>query len=137
MASKKDMIKFVVMQTNYTEQEAENKLVQNDMNYVKVIKDYLNPTKTEKKEQERKRSTNEKMMDEIRNFMDTANRQYIQRKEIKERNDIIQKKIYEQFLEQKKIHTTCKYDPPNETICNNGCPNVLCPFNKKQEKSEL
>ena len=38
---------------------------------------------------------NEKMMDEIRNFMDTANRQYIQRKEQKERNDTIQKKIYE------------------------------------------
>ena len=65
MTSKEDMVKFVVMQTNYTEDEAEQKLQESEYNYVKVIKNYLNPNFTEKKAPEKNRSTNEKMMDEI------------------------------------------------------------------------
>ena len=128
MTSKEDMVKFVVMQTNYTDEEAEEKLKKHDYNYVKVIKLYLNPDlETKKKAPEKNRSTNEKMMDEIRNFMDTANRQYIQRKEQKERNDAIQKQIYEKFLEQKKIHTSCVYNPPTQLSCSKFCPNPMCP----------
>lgn len=127
MTSKKDMVKFVVMQTNYTEDEAEQKLQESEYNYVKVIKNYLNPNFTEKKAPEKNRSTNEKMMDEIRNFMDTANRQYIHRKEQKEKNDAIQAKIYEKFLEQKKIHTSCVYSPPTQNSCSKNCPNPMCP----------
>lgn len=128
MTSKDEIIKFVTMQTDYTKEIAEEKLKENDFNYVKVIKEYLNPNLvTEKKAPPKQRSTNEKMMDEIRNFMDTANRQYIHRKEAKERNDDIQKKIYEKFLEQKKIHTSCVYNPPNQLSCSKDCLNPMCP----------
>ena len=53
MTSKKDMVKFVVMQTNYTEDEAEQKLQESEYNYVKVIKNYLNPNFTKKKHQKK------------------------------------------------------------------------------------
>ena len=134
MTSKDEIIKFVTMQTDYTKEIAEEKLKENDFNYVKVIKEYLNPNlATEKKAPPKQRSTNEKMMDEIRNFMDTANRQYIQRKEQKERNDAIQKKIYEKFLEQKKIHTSCVYNPPNELSCAKDCLNPMCPGHLEED----
>ena len=131
MTSNEDMIKFVVMQTDYSNEVAEEKLKEHEYNYIKVIKEYLNPTLTEKKEPETNigttRSTNERMMDEIRTFMDTANRQYIQRKENKEKNDAIQKKIYEKFIELKKIHTSCVYNPPDQTSCSQNCLNPMCP----------
>jgi hypothetical protein len=127
MTSKADMIKFIVTQTNYSEEIAEEKLKEYDYNYVKVIKKYLNPDLTEKKEPQKKRSTNERMMDEIRKFMDTANRQYIQRKEQSEKNDIIKKKINEKFLELKKIHKDCKFNPPNQKSCSMDCANPMCP----------
>ena len=103
MTSKADMIKFVVMQTDYSNEVAEEKLEEHEYNYIKVIKEYLNPT--EKKAPttniSTNRSTNERMMDEIRTFMDTANRQYIQRKEYGEKKDALQKKMYEKFIELK------------------------------------
>ena len=137
MASKDDIIKLVVSQTNYTNEEAEKKLEEHDYNYVMVVKEYLNPSisKTEKKEPKNNRSLNEQMMDEIRGFMDTANRQYLIRKEQQEKNKLIQQKIYEEFLEQKKLHPDCKYSPPNELSCKEDCLNPLCPgFLNKENK---
>lgn len=127
MTSKEDMIKFVVIQTDYSNEIAEEKLKEHEYNYIKVIKEYLNPNLTEKKEPIKKRSTNERMMDEIRIFMDTANQQYIQRKDNEEKNDAMQKKIYEKFIELKKIHTSCVYNPPDQTSCSQNCSNPMCP----------
>jgi len=127
MTSKEDMIKFVVIQTDYSNEIAEEKLKEHEYNYIKVIKEYLNPNLTEKKEPIKKRSTNERMMDEIRIFMDTANQQYIQRKDNEEKNDAMQKKIYEKFIELKKIHTCCVYNPPDQTSCSQNCSNPMCP----------
>jgi len=144
MTSKENMIKFVVMQTDYSNEIAEEKLEKNEYNYIKVIKEYLNPNLTEKKAPIKNRSTNERMMDEIRTFMDTANRQYIQRKEHGEKKDAMQKKMYEKFIELKKIHTCCVYNPPDQTSCSQNCPNPMCPgllgednkYIKSQELSE-
>ena len=127
MTSKEDMIKFVVIQTDYSNEIAEEKLKEHEYNYIKVIKEYLNPNLTEKKAPIKKRSTNERMMDEIRIFMDTANQQYIQRKDNEEKNDAMQKKIYEKFIELKKIHTCCVYNPPDQTSCSQNCSNPMCP----------
>ena len=126
MTSKEDMIKFVVMQTDYTEEVAEEKLKEHAHNYIKVIKEYLSPHKNTEPPPT-KRSINERMMDELRTFMDTSNRQYIQRKEYKEKNEEIQKNIYKKFLEQKKLHTNCIYLPPNQNSCTKDCSNPMCP----------
>ena len=62
MASKEDIIKLVVSQTNYTDEEAEEQLLKHDFNYVAVVKEYLNPNFAEKKQEKQKRSLNEKNM---------------------------------------------------------------------------
>ena len=72
-------IALIKSQTNYTEEECKEKLDKWEGNYMNVIKEYLNPNFNKKKD-DNKKSTNEKMMYEIRNFMDTANAGYLRRK---------------------------------------------------------
>ena len=63
-------IALIKTQTNYTEEEAKEKLEKWEGNYMNVIKEYLNPNFNIKRQKVNKRSTNEKMMTEIRGFMD-------------------------------------------------------------------
>tara|TARA_B110000046_G_C12987216_1_gene396192 strand:- start:786 stop:1247 length:462 start_codon:yes stop_codon:yes gene_type:complete len=119
-------IALIKSQTNYTEKEAKEKLEKWEGKYMNVIKEYLNPN-FNKKRKENKKSNNEKMMYEIRNFMDTANTGYLKRKEEEEKKTEYLKNIYEKFLEVKKQYPTCKYNPPGVLTCDNNCPNHLCP----------
>lgn len=120
-------IALIKSQTNYTEEEAKEKLEKWDGNYMNVIKEYLNPNfkiKTEKKET---RTLNQRMMGEIRDFMDTATMQFEKRKKAEEEKQEYLKRVYAQFLEVKKNYPTCKYDPPRILTCDTMCPNPLCP----------
>ena len=119
-------IALIKSQTNYTEEECKEKLDKWEGNYMNVIKEYLNPDFNKKKE-DNKKSTNEKMMYEIRNFMDTANAGYLRRKEEEEKKTAYLKNVYEKFLEVKKQYPTCKYNPPGVLTCDYNCPNPLCP----------
>lgn len=119
-------IALIKSQTNYTEEEARNKLKIWEGNYMNVIKEYLNPTFNQKKK-ENKKSTNETMMYEIRNFMDTASADFLKRKKEEEEKQEYLKKIYNDFLEVKKQYPTCKYNPPGVLTCDYNCPNPLCP----------
>ena len=120
MASKEDIIKLVVSQTNYTDEEAEEQLLKHDFNYVAVVKEYLNPNFAEKKQEKQKRSLNEKMMDEIRGFMDTATKQYMIRKEKQERMELIKKQMYAKMLEQKQKELESNNDSKPEIIEENS-----------------
>lgn len=78
-------IPIVCSQTNYKKEEAEEKLEKWNGDYIKVIKEYLNPNfekeKQEKKEKkETKKSINQQMMTEIRNFCDKQMTDYEKRK---------------------------------------------------------
>ena len=73
-------LSLIKSQTNYTDEEAKIKLEEWNGNYMNVIKEYLNPNFKNKKKSSTKKSVNEKMMYEIRNFMDTAATQFKQRK---------------------------------------------------------
>jgi len=73
----KQVIKLVRNQTNYTEEEAIEKMNVWNNDYMSVIKEYLNPNFENKKKEEKKLSTNQRMMSEIRNFMDDASQTYI------------------------------------------------------------
>ena len=95
-------ISLIKSQTNYTDEEAKSKLEEHDGNYMDVIKEYLNPNFKSKKKESSNKSTNEKMMYEIRNFMDTANTQYLKRKEMEEKKKAYLKNVYDKFLEEKK-----------------------------------
>ena len=65
---KKEIVKLVCRQTNYTEDEAEKLLEKEKYNYMKVIKGYMNPTP--KETQQKGKSLNQQIIGEIRNFMD-------------------------------------------------------------------
>ena len=66
----KEVINLVMRQTNYTEEKTINKLKEWNNNYIKVIKEYLNPEFNKKVKKEETRTLNQQMMGEIRTFMD-------------------------------------------------------------------
>ncbi len=78
-------IALIKSQTNYTDEQAKNKLIKWEGNYMNVIKEYLNPNFNKKKVSSKKRSTNELMMSEIRSFMDRANSEFLKRKKKRRR----------------------------------------------------
>ena len=73
---KENVLKLIKNQTNYTEEEALERLNYWKNDYLCVIKEYLNP-EFQKKKEEKKKSTNQMMMTEIRNFMDKSSKSYI------------------------------------------------------------
>lgn len=123
----KGAIALILSQTNYTEDEAKEKLEKWEGKYIDVIKEYLNPDFNKETKEKKQRSNNEKMMFEIRNFMDTASQQYEKRKKEEEKKTEYLKKVYDNFLEVKKQYPDCKYDPPRIVTCIDNCPNPLCP----------
>ena len=127
-------ISLIKSQTNYTEEEAKIKLEEHDGNYMNVIKEYLNPNFRNKKKKERK-TTNEKMMYEIRNFMDTAAQQFKKRKAQEEEKQKYLKAVYDKFLAVKAQYPTCIYNPPNVLSCLANCPNPMCPGELREDKT--
>ena len=131
-------IALIKSQTNYTEEEAKEKLEKWEGNYMNVIKEYLNPNFNIKLEKKDNRSVNQKMMGEIRGFMDTVTMNFEKRKAAEEKKQEYLKRVYAEFLEVKKSYPTCKYDPPRVLSCDYNCPNPLCPGellpNKKYSK---
>jgi len=119
-------IALIMSQTNYTKDKAESKLKQWEGEYINVIKEYLNP-KFQTKKTKKKKSVNEQMMYEIRNFMDDANNKFLKRKEEEKKKQEYLKKIYDNFLYTKKQYPKCKYDPPNILTCCVECKNPMCP----------
>lgn len=120
-------ISLIKSQTNYTEEEAKIKLEEWDGNYMNVIKEYLNPNFRNKKKKPEKKSVNEKMMFEIRNFMDTAANDFKKRKAEEEQKQKYLKAVYDKFLAVKAQYPSCIYDPPRVLSCSNNCPNPMCP----------
>ncbi len=100
-----------------------------------VKKEYLNPNFRKKKKKPEKKSVNEKMMYEIRNFMDTAATQFKQRKAKEEEKQQYLKAIYDKFIETKKQFPDCLYSPPNVLSCKTECPNPMCPGELKEDKT--
>ena len=62
------VIDLIIRQTNYNKEEAEEKLKKWNGNYLNVMKEYMNPDFNIKKDVESKKSLNQQIMTEIRNF---------------------------------------------------------------------
>jgi len=94
MAVDKKVIDLIIRQTNYDETEAMNKLLEHDNDYLKVIKNYINPTniKTYNHTDNRpKKTTNQLMYGEFRNLMDESCKNYRIKKDKEDKiNQIIQ-----------------------------------------------
>ena len=71
---KEEQLKIIVSQTNYKIEEAKEKLEEWKGDYMNVIREYLNPKFNEPKK-EIVLPVNQKIMTEIRNFMDDINRE--------------------------------------------------------------
>jgi hypothetical protein len=95
----KQMILMVTRQTEYSFEEAESKLKENNYNYDIVIKEYMGiPIK---KESAPHKSTNQAIYSEIRNLMDDAASTYRQQQEMTEaRNKYIEQ--YKQMIQQQQ-----------------------------------
>ena len=72
-------IKIIMSQTNYDEEMAQKKLKEWDNDFIKVIKEYLNPNFQEKKP-EKKTTINQKVIGEIRKFKDKQDGVYLEKK---------------------------------------------------------
>jgi hypothetical protein len=128
-------ISLIKSQTNYTDEEAKSKLEEHDGNYMTVIKEYLNPNFRNKKKKPKKKTVNEKMMYEIRNFMDTAAEEFKKRKAQEEEKQKYLKAVYDKFLAVKSQYPDCDYEPPNVLSCKTNCPNPMCPGELRSDKT--
>ena len=67
-------VKKVLIQTNYTEEEAIQKLQLYNCDYMKVIKDYMGIP--EKKEEKKVKSVNQEIFRQIRTKLDSSMKEY-------------------------------------------------------------
>ena len=100
---KKEVIKLVCRQTDYTEVEAEEKLKEKNYNYLDVIKDYMNPNR---KTQVYSKSLNQEIFTNIRRFLDSdKNNLELQKEYYKKENQMSYEKIIENTV-NKKLNET-------------------------------
>lgn len=82
-------LKIIMTQTDYDKNTAEEKLKKWDNDFIKVIKEFLNPNfeEKERKDKEAKNkvvSVNQSIMNELRNFKDKQNKNYDSHKKFKD-----------------------------------------------------
>ena len=112
------IIQLVQRQTNYDRETIIKKLEKWDKNYLYVIKEYMNPDFDPNKKKEKKsNSKNQMVFSEIRSFMDTANRQYKERKKQENNQKERQQQLYMRYLKQQ--HDKKKQEKGLESIMEN------------------
>ena len=100
---KKEVIKLVCRQTDYTELEAEEKLKEKNYNYLDVIKDYMNPNR---KTAVYSKSLNQEIFTNIRRFLDSdKNNLELQKDYYKKAKQMSYEKIIETKV-NKKLNET-------------------------------
>jgi len=91
-----DNVEIIMRQTNYDKVLATKKLIEWDGNFMNVIREYINPS-FEKKKEKKKKSVQQNVISEIRNFMDNVSLGYEKRKEIKKKEEEEEKKKQEEL----------------------------------------
>jgi Tfp pilus assembly PilM family ATPase len=87
-------VKKVISQTNYTEEEAKEKLRLFNCDYMKVIKDYMGIP--DKKEEKNVKSVNQEIFRQIRKKLDNSMKEY------REKNPIIMDQVIDNFKESEE-----------------------------------
>jgi hypothetical protein len=108
-------IKIVCSQTNYTREKAEEKLKEFNNDFIKVIKQYLNPNfdKPKKERKIKKNQMNQEIISQIRKFKDKQCENYNRSRDYKKEL----KKLYERHLEtQNSKHETNEIIDLNDNI---------------------
>ena len=96
-------IKIIMTQTNYDKGMAEKKLKEWDNDFIKVIKEYLNPNFNEKKK-EKKLSLNQRIISEIRKFKDKQDENYLSTKRENDRLKFEIMKRNNELAKEKEIN---------------------------------
>lgn len=116
---KQKIIELVCSQTDYTREEAEEKLKNRNYNYLDVIKEYLNPNR---KSVQQTKTLNQQIFSNIRGFMDNGSKELLRQKEYyrKAREMSFEKNIENVVQDaQNKIETThVEYDKNKKNIIN-------------------
>jgi hypothetical protein len=94
---------LVITQTNYDRETAINKLKMWNGDAIKVVKEYLNPEFEKKKKNEPIKSTNQKIMSSIRNFMDDVYKGYEKKNKKKEEEKKEKEEQEKSILKEKKM----------------------------------
>jgi hypothetical protein len=71
---KNEKVELVLRQTDYSKEDAILKLELNNYNFHKVIKEYMSPEKEEDNRDKKKINVNQQIFKEIRNMMDSSER---------------------------------------------------------------
>ena len=87
---KVESVDMICRQTEYTEDEAREKLEKNNYNYQLVLNEYFGIKESPKKE----KTTNQQIYGEIRNLMDTGARNFRQEQD--------RAKAYQEYIEKQK-----------------------------------
>lgn len=87
---KVESVNMICRQTDYSEDEAREKLEKNNYNYQLVLNEYFGIKESVKKE----KTTNQQIYGEIRNLMDTGARKFRQEQD--------RAKAYQEYLEKQK-----------------------------------
>lgn len=95
----REVIRLVCSQTNYTEEEAEQKLVEKNNNYLEVIKDYINPVR---KPRQYTATVNQQIFKNIRGFLDSEENNLDRRRDYYEK---ARQMSCEKKIEQKITNT--------------------------------
>jgi len=93
-----EKLKIIMTQTNYDKDMATQKLKEWNNDFIKVIKEYLNPNFQEKKS-EKQVTINQKIIGEIRKFKDKQDGVYLEKKNYK---NMLQREIFYRDLELQK-----------------------------------
>tara|TARA_Y100000389_G_scaffold193547_1_gene222428 strand:- start:309 stop:716 length:408 start_codon:yes stop_codon:yes gene_type:complete len=94
-------INYIKRQTDYTDEIALNKLKQFDMNKELILKDFIGIEFT-KQNKTTNKTTNQKMFNEFRSFLDDASNIYYEKKKNDEKNEnqIIDEKNENQIIDE-------------------------------------
>lgn len=71
---KNEIVELVLRQTDYSKEDAILKLELNNYNFHKVIKEYMSSEKEEDNREKKKINVNQQIFKEIRNMMDSSER---------------------------------------------------------------
>ena len=109
-----EICKMIMRQTDYSYEESKEKLVKENYDYLKVIKNYMTSDvqQTNDTKQQQSKSVNQKIYTELRGFMDNTAEQYEKRKQQKERVEEFKKKMAEEYERRQQQEIVSKTDNP-------------------------
>jgi hypothetical protein len=115
---RKQQIQFIMTQTNYDESEATQKLETCNNDVMKVVGEYLGITSV-KKDENAKKTKNQKVYSVIRDIMDSGSRNYMMQQERAKKIEEI--KELKKSIEMKKQN---EQNEQNEQNCDNNLKTI-------------